>query len=61
MPFTDEEKRAWHEEKRAHEQRPQPNFRSQPVAICVHCQRPFSIGDGSITGEAAICDICLGD
>lgn len=61
MPFTEEEKRAWHEQKRAREQRPQPSFRSQPIAICLHCHQPFGMSEGTMTDEVAICDTCLGD
>jgi hypothetical protein len=53
MPFTDEEKRSWHEEKRKREYRPTPIFRSAPVAICVHCHNPFGITEGVITSEIA--------
>ncbi len=61
MPFTEDEKRAWHAEKRAREHRPLPKQRPALVAICVHCQNPFGIGEGAITEEAALCDLCLGD
>jgi hypothetical protein len=60
MPFTDEERRRWHEEKRAREQEP-ARWRPQAAAICLHCHNPFGYGEGSITEEAALCDICLGD
>ena len=61
MPFTDEEKRRWHEEKMKREYRPVPTFRSQPVAVCVHCQNPFGINEGVITPDAALCDVCNGE
>jgi hypothetical protein len=61
MPFSDEEKRRWHEEKRQREWRPTPVFRAEPIAVCVHCQRPFGIDEGVITPEVALCDICNGD
>lgn len=61
MPFTEEEKRTWHAEKRAREYRPQQIRRSEPVAVCVNCQNPFGINEGVITDEAALCDICAGD
>lgn len=61
MPFTEEERRAWHEEKRAREWRPEPVHRSPAVAVCVHCQNPFGVNEGIITDEVALCDICSGD
>ena len=61
MPFTEEERRAWHEEKRAREDRPMPVYRPLPIAECVNCQNPFGINEGVITDEAALCYICLGD
>jgi hypothetical protein len=61
MPFTEEEKLAWHAEKRTREQRQKPIYRSEPVAVCVHCQNPFGISEGIMTDEFALCDICDGD
>jgi hypothetical protein len=61
MPFTDEERQQWHEDKKRREQKPDPAFRSAPVAICIHCQQPFGINEGVITDEVALCDICNGD
>jgi len=61
MPFTDEERRQWHEEKRRREHRPQVAYREPPVATCLHCQRPFGINEGVILDEGALCDICDGD
>ena len=60
MPFTDEEKRIWHEEKRKREHLLTPVFRSKPVASCAHCQNPFGINEGVITPYVALCDICNG-
>lgn len=60
MPFTDEEKHRWHDEKRKREYRPSQAFRSESVAVCVHCQNSFGINEGVITPEAAICDVCNG-
>lgn len=31
------------------------------AATCLHCGNPFPYGGGSITDDAALCDICLGD
>lgn len=61
MPFTDEEKRAWHDEKRARERQIQPLHRPSPVAVCVHCQNPFGINEGVVTDDVALCDTCSGD
>ncbi|HYI41060.1 MAG TPA: hypothetical protein VE053_12155 [Allosphingosinicella sp.] len=60
MPFTDDERRRWHEEKRA--RAPEPaRWAPQAAAICVSCQNPFGYSEGVITEEATLCDICLGD
>jgi hypothetical protein len=61
MPFTEDEKRRWHEAKRAREHRPERVLRSEPVAICIHCQNPFGINEGVFTDEVALCDVCNGD
>ncbi|MBR0550886.1 hypothetical protein [Stakelama marina] len=61
MAFTDEEKRRWHDEKLSRERRPEPGYRSEPIAICIHCQNPFGINEGVISGEVALCDLCNGD
>ena len=61
MPFTDDEKRRWHEAKRMGEHGSERAYRSEPVAICLHCQNPFGINDGVITDEVALCDVCNGD
>jgi hypothetical protein len=60
MPFSVEETRRWHEEKRRREQEPIP-WHAEPVAICVHCQNPFGINQGSMTSDVAICDVCNGE
>lgn len=60
MPFTDEERRLWHENKRTREQEV-PRRRPPPVATCVNCDNPFANGEGVITEEPALCDLCLGD
>ena len=61
MPFTEEEKRRWHQEKKRREDREEPAIHSAHVAICLHCQQPFGISDGVITEEGALCDVCNGD
>ena len=60
MPFTDEEKRLWHEEEKR-ERRITPVIRSEPIAVCVHCQNPLGINEGVITPEVVLCDVCNGD
>jgi hypothetical protein len=61
VPFADEEKRRWHEEKRKREHRPEHSCRSAPAESCVHCHQPFGIGEGVITDEVELCDLCNGD
>lgn len=61
MPFTEEEHRAWHEDKRQRETKPQVIWRPQPVTECVHCGLPFGYGEGYISDEVSICDVCDGD
>lgn len=61
MPFTDEERAAWHRDKRVREASKQPTWRPEPIATCVSCNNPFGINGGVVTDEAALCDICLGD
>jgi hypothetical protein len=29
-------------------------------AICLHCGNAFNVGNGVVTADAAICDICNG-
>jgi len=60
MPFTDEERQAWHTDKMRREAE-KPMRRPNPVAICIHCNNPFGSREGTITPEVAICDICNGD
>lgn len=61
MPFTDEEKRLWHEEKKKRERPLTPIIRSEPIAVCVHCQNLFGINERVITPEVALCNDCNGD
>ena len=61
MPFTEDEKRRWHEAKRARERRPKGVYPSEPNAICIHCNNPFGISEGVVTDEVALCDVCNGD
>jgi hypothetical protein len=61
MTFTAEEILEWHEAKRLREAKPDFQFKSAPVAICINCQNPFGINEGVITEDVAICDICNGD
>lgn len=61
MAFTDGERRAWHEAKRKRETKPESVRRSQPVTLCIHCGVPFGYGEGFISDEVSLCDICDGD
>ena len=61
MPFTEEERRLWREEKRRREERTPSRFQPEAIAVCVCCQNPFGINDGIVTEEVAICDVCNGD
>jgi hypothetical protein len=61
MPFTDEERRRWHEQRRRQRTTVEAKHGQQYAATCLHCGNPFSYGEGSITDDAALCDICLGD
>ncbi len=61
MPFTEDEKRRWHEDKSQREHRPSDAYFSEPIAICIHCKNPFGVSEGVITDEIALCDVCNGD
>ena len=61
MPFTENEKRRWHEEKKLRAIRAVSASSSEPIAICIHCQNPFGVSQGVITDEIALCDVCNGD
>jgi hypothetical protein len=61
MPFTEEEKRAWHEAKRKREVRPPIKLRNASVTECIHCGQPFGYGEGFISDDVSICDACDGD
>lgn len=61
MSFTDEERRAWHEEKRRREMKPQTTSRPIAVTECIHCGQPFGYGEGFISDEISLCDICDDD
>lgn len=66
MSFTNEEKKRWLEEKRGHEgrnqrscsQAPQHHEGSSEFAICLYCNNPFRSSEGTVTQDAAICDVC---
>lgn len=61
MAFTDEEKRAWYEDKQKREAKPEFVWRSQPVTKCIHCGLPFGYGEGVISDEVSLCDVCSGE
>lgn len=60
MPFTPKEIQQWHEDRHKREVEPS-RTRATPVAVCIHCQRPFGINEGVVTADAAICDVCNGE
>jgi formylmethanofuran dehydrogenase subunit E len=64
MPFTEKERRQWHEDKRRREAQPvytQSSHGHAPSKVCLHCGNPFGTNGGVTTNEASICDVCLGD
>jgi hypothetical protein len=62
MPFTEEERRRWHEQKRVRERVEEPPpWRPRPIALCLHCHNPFGYGEGYISEEVALCDFCQRD
>jgi hypothetical protein len=58
MSFTDEERRQWHEDRRAgrHAEDSAP---ADPV--CGHCGNQFRASAGVVTDDFSICDVCDGD
>lgn len=66
MSFTDEEKKRWVDEKRAREKGSLQGLSDQPrdsddtaaFASCFHCGNPFRSSEGTVTSDAAICDVC---
>lgn len=59
MDFTDEERRAWHDLRRRGEGATDEDSSPAPN-VCLHCGNPFASGDGVVTDDAAICDVCNG-
>jgi hypothetical protein len=63
MPFSDKERAQYLAEKRKRESgvhRDATQTRPPRVQVCVHCQNSFGVGEGSVSGEIAVCDACLG-
>ena len=62
MPFTPEEIAAWHAERESNaaklDAQRREAMRPPPAANCFRCQIPFGWGEGTISGEFAICDVC---
>ncbi len=66
MSFTEAERKKWLEEKRAREGRSSSSSSEQPqttgnvteYAVCLHCNNPFLRSEGTVTPDAAICDVC---
>ena len=61
MSFTDDERRQWLADKRSREHKPDVCFRAAPVNECIHCGLPFGYGEGPITDEVSLGDVCDGD
>jgi hypothetical protein len=63
MPFSEKERAQYLAEKRKRESgvhRDAMQTRPQRAHVCVHCQKSFGVGEGSVSGETAVCDTCLG-
>lgn len=60
MPFTDEEVRKWHADKRRREQRPAAQ-RPDPITTCYICHQPFGRGEGHIGDDWSVCLACDDD
>lgn len=63
MPFTDEERRKWHDEKRRREDESHrlPISTRPAVTNCIDCGQPFGLGEGLITEEVSLCYRCNDD
>lgn len=61
MDFTDEERRAWHAARRHDSGDSDDGSEGEPANVCLHCGNAFGSGDGVVTEDAAICDVCNGD
>lgn len=59
MPFTEQEKRKWHADRRAG--RADDDHSEVAPNVCGHCGNPFPISAGVITDDFAICDVCNDD
>jgi formylmethanofuran dehydrogenase subunit E len=60
MPFTPEEIRQWHDARRKLQVEPERAL-SEPIATCIHCQKPFGANEGVVEDDVALCDVCNGD
>ena len=58
MAFTKEEFEAWYKAKIGRENRSSPEVLREPITTCIICNRDFGSGEGMITQEASICNIC---
>jgi hypothetical protein len=59
MSFTEKEKQNWLKAKRQRDMG--EAFEGDTASgsnICLHCGNAFNDGDGTVTEDAAICDIC---
>lgn len=66
MSFTDAERRKWLGEKLARErslpssagEQHQTTENMEEYTVCLHCNNSFRRSEGSVTQDAAICDVC---
>lgn len=66
MSFTEAERKKWLEEKRKRERgflssasvQSQASSNMAEYAVCLHCNNPFRRSEGTVTPDAAICDVC---
>lgn len=60
MDFTDEERRAWHAARRNDNAESDDWTDGEAGDTCLHCGCPVGSGNGVVTQDAAICDVCSG-
>lgn len=66
MSFTEAERKKWLQEKRAREhgfssealEQSQASRDMGEYMVCLHCNNPFHRSEGTVTPDAAICDVC---
>ncbi|THD34479.1 MAG: hypothetical protein E7773_14920 [Sphingomonas sp.] len=60
MSFTEEERAAWHAARRRGSAAT-IDAEGPPRHVCLHCGNAFGVNEGTVTEEAALCDVCNGD